>query len=212
MTSLTLQITQASDNAYVRKSDNVLILDAGIQAGYFDADAYKFGCGLRYQNVTIPKGSIINSVRLSFKAYVSRNTVGVLTKIRVQLHDNPITFSTMADFDARIKSDDTILWDDIYEWIKDTWYDSPELKTLIQLIVNRVGWSSGNAIVLFWDDFDDRSTHNNNTIREAYQHFLGWVNTPKLIIDYTPSEPTLPPPVAGAFSVFNPVLFTTPQE
>ncbi|GAH46716.1 unnamed protein product, partial [marine sediment metagenome] len=46
-----------------------------------------------------------------------------------------------------------------------TLYQSPDIKDIIQEIINLDGWASGNPLAIFWDDHDDRSDHNAATVR-----------------------------------------------
>jgi hypothetical protein len=76
-------------------------------------------------------------------------------------------------------------WDSISAWVVNNDYNSPEIKTVIKEIVDRSGWASGNDIVIFWDDFEDRSTHASGCYRHAYSYDGGSTYAPKLHIEYT---------------------------
>ncbi|GAH54298.1 unnamed protein product, partial [marine sediment metagenome] len=70
--------------------------------------------------------------------------------------------------------------------------------SIIQEIVNREGWESGNALALWWDDHDDRSSHTTNCRRIA----ASWDNTtyaaPALYVEY--STATIPTVTTQAVS------------
>ena len=145
------------------------------------------GGGFRYQNITIPQGSTILSAKLSVKAYKNRSGTVCNSKISAEDVDDAAIFPVAkGDFDTRYAAHTTAVvnWDSIAAWTMDTWYDSPDITSVIQEIIDRVGWSSGNDIVIFWEDFDDRSDHNDDAARDAYGYPRGSANTPKLIITY----------------------------
>ena len=188
MTILNLQVGASSDDGYQYwdGSDWVWTITHGYQnAGYWGATALKYGGGMRFLNATIPAGSTINAAYLTLRCQTSKSTTGVKTKIRGEDADNPGTLSTQADYAGRTRTTAEVLWDNIASWTADTDYNSPEIKTVIQEIVDRGGWASGNAMVIFWDDHDDRSDHNAETIRQAYAYDNSSTYAPKLHIEYT---------------------------
>ena len=162
----------------------------GIDRPYFEAGygrnwAYKLGNGARFTNITIPQGATIATAYLILTC---RNETfdndTVRTKIRGELSLNAATFSTMADFDGRTRTTAEVVWDGIGDWVNGQTYNSPELKSIIQEIVNQSGWTSGNALVIFWDDFDDRSDHIDECARIAHAYDSNPTLAPKLHIEY----------------------------
>ena len=156
-----------------------------LYAGYRFADSYNWGSAVRFTNITIPPGSVIASAYLTFTRGESRATTVVNTRIRSQNSSNPLTFSTAADFDARSWIDPPVDWDNIPAWTLDTEYSSPNIAACIQAAIDLVGWASGNAMVLQWQDYDQRSTAATNTVREAYDYTNVAAKAAKLIINYT---------------------------
>lgn len=115
---------------------------------------YDYQGGLRFANIAIPKNAIIISARLRLRALYYSGTLPTIT-IRGQNSDNAPTFFAgewpYTDFDTRPRTVASVAWAPL-EWVGDTWYDSPDIKAIIQEIVNRDGWSSGNAIAIFLQD------------------------------------------------------------
>ncbi len=118
----------------------------------------KHGMGMRFVNVNIPKGAIITGAYIRFRSAFSNYNHTVNTKIRGEAADSPVTFSDYADYNARPRTTATVFWDDIEFFKSNTYYNSPEIKTIIQEIISRAGWAS--VVVIFWDDHDGRSTTN----------------------------------------------------
>lgn len=150
-----------------------------IAAGYFDAGHYKYGSGLRFLNITVPFGAIINDSYLNITAFSNYAITTVNSTIIGDKELTAATFSTLADYQARrgtivggatnnFITATSVNWDNIGAWTTNTTYTSTNITPVVQEIVNQVGWGSGNPLALFWDDHADRSTHVNNAIR------LGW--------------------------------------
>lgn len=114
--------------------------------------------GLRFEGVTIPQGSTINSATL--KGYLSSFgiTDGTLrTKVYGIDEDNTATMTS--DPTGRTKTTAAVDWD---EASKTDPITSPDISTIVQEIVDRAGWSSGNAMgFLIPDDGSDSGPNSN---------------------------------------------------
>lgn len=195
----TWQVGESSDDCRVYWTGSVwdLSLTPPLQsAGWNTTTKAKDGGGMRFLNITIPQGTTIDAAYLILTCRDALTGVVVNTRITGEDVDNAATFSTLADYQARRgtvvggANDNYITtaqvdWDAIPVWTVNTEYNSPEIKTIIQEIINRGGWA-GNALVLFWDDHDDRSTHAGNTYRSGWSYNGSTAKAPKLYIEYTP--------------------------
>ena len=157
-----------------------------ISVGYWGSNSYKQGGGMRFTNITVPKGSTITSAYLTFTARASRSATTVNSKIHGEDADNPGQFSDLADYEGRTRTTAVVNWDDIAAWTLDSEYNSPDISSIIQEIIDRAGWASGNAMVIFWDDHDDRSTHSAERVRAGYAYDESATKCAKLHIEYTP--------------------------
>jgi len=108
-----------------------------------------WGGGIRLQNVTIPQGTTITS---AFFRAIAWNT-------RSGANANPIEIIGVDedDFAQPSSSNDVINANKTtatvnafasQNWTDGDTIDSPEIKTIVQEIVNRAGWSSGNAMTI----------------------------------------------------------------
>jgi hypothetical protein len=150
------------------------------------------GSTFRFLNVIIPAGSHIVSAKLTLRSVGILSNVTVNTRIRAEAADNPATFSTSANFDARTWTTAHVHWNDIAAWSSLADYDSPDFAAVLQEVISRPGWASGNAVAILWDDFEKLSTANNNTIRECIDYVSDPTLAPKLVVTFTlpPSAPT----------------------
>jgi hypothetical protein len=158
--------------------------------GEYDANNTRFGQAMRFISVAVPQGAIITSAYLSFQSQSSVGTA-VQSKIYGQAVDDAATFSTEADFknrwgvnggtDARTTA--SVDWDNFGAWSLASWYNSPDIKAIVQEITDRAGWATGNDMAFTWNDWADESANNN--YRATFFRDFGSANAPKLHIEYT---------------------------
>jgi hypothetical protein len=174
--------------------------------GYFQAAIYKIGGGMRFQSVTIPKNSYITSAYFTVRANDSPAGANCKTYIHGEDVDDAAAFSDLANFDGRDRTTAGVPWDNIESFSAENDYNSPDIKTVIQEIVNRSGWASGNALVIFWDDFDDRSTHASENYRSSHSYDGSTTYAPKLHIEYEPPQSVALSPVAAKAQTQDPAV------
>jgi hypothetical protein len=108
--------------------------------------------GWRFENVSIPKGAIISSAILYFYCYTNPEKP-ISTKFSGENVDHaaPIT-TAQNDLINRGKTSAKAVYTPNL-WVRIGWKKSSELAPIVQEIVNRAGWASGNALLLMADDF-----------------------------------------------------------
>ncbi|MBA7689053.1 hypothetical protein ES703_97547 [subsurface metagenome] len=191
----TWQVGQDTDD-FFRKlvPDYFGTLIDDLEVGALDATNYRLGGGMRFTNITIPKDAIIAEAYLIFRCFYGATANVVNSRISAEKSgDAPTFINDGATFDARYgnRTDARVDWDAIPDWTLDEDYNSPEIKTVIQEIVNRGDWASGNAIAIFWEDFEDRSTRAAGVRRLAYAHHGSSTYCPQLVITTGAPPPTL---------------------
>lgn len=182
------QVGASSDDAErAYGSSGGFWLTSIVQAGWYSSAYARWSTGLRFQAIPIVQGATITSAALSLCAFSNISVATVRMRIRAEDVDDATTFSDQADWDSRFPSGVTtaqVDWDAPGAWVKDTWYNSPDLTAVIQEIISRGGWSLDNDIVVFWDDYDDRSDHVTNCRRQAYGYDIDSSKAAKLNISY----------------------------
>ena len=141
---------QSEDDAYIYAGSTIDLTSVSIPLGNINSPPTK--AGVRFINVTIPKNATILTAKVTFGAYDAQSGTVCNVIIYGQAADNPPTFSTYANFTGRPLTTALLTWPALTAWLSKTNYDSPDIKYIIQEIVNRSGWASGNAIVLFFND------------------------------------------------------------
>ena len=181
------------ERAVVGSSDDIMVFWNGTswqtgaqpQAGYYDASYQKIQSGMRFTDVDIPQGATITSAVLRLYSIYSDSGV-VTSEIRGEDANNAITFTTYTDFLDRSRTSTTVSWS-VGAWTAGMWYESPDIKVVVQEIVNRYGWDEGNAMVLFWGS--PNATSGGRRAAAGYE--AGEDKAVRLIIKYTTSQSSL---------------------
>ncbi|HEU0246267.1 MAG TPA: cadherin domain-containing protein [Gaiellaceae bacterium] len=152
------------------------ISDGTVQRGDGDLDMMtdttgtgspKVKVGMRFNGVAIPQGAPITSAYVQFTADEVDTAATTLT-IKGQAADNPLTFSTNP-FDLTTRPTTTA----DASWSPGSWLAvgdaslvqrTDNLAGIVQEIVDRPGWASGNSIVLFVTGAGERVAVAHNQI------------------------------------------------
>lgn len=176
MATFTGQVTANADDGQVWPG-GFSIADVGI--GYDGGYNHVFA---RFLNVTIPKNAIITSAKIQYKAMSSLTLASVQTSIYANDVVAPTSPTSDATFTAKALTTAFVNWDAPGAWVANTWYDSPDISSVIQEIVNQASWASGNAVMILHKN-RRATTPNCNITANGYEN--GAANAPKLVITYT---------------------------
>jgi len=145
----------------------------------------------RFPNVTIPQGATINSAYLSLQSYGAPflnpiDSIGCENVDSATVLESGIETYDISDRWANVTTA-LVSWDEDNVGQQPTPRDStPDLKTLVQEIVDRLGWKSGNAIMfLFKNLIIDSDTCQYETCSwdaNPDSSYYGGI----LFVDYTP--------------------------
>jgi protocatechuate 3,4-dioxygenase beta subunit len=155
--------------------------------------------GLRFTSINIPQGATITNAYLVFRAITpdAPNTNNDPTSlfIRGQNSDNTLTFnSTDFNISNRPLTTAQVGWTPS-SWSSGADYNSPNISSVVQEIVNRPGWTTGNSMVIIINGTGSRS---------ALSYESGTSTAPKLVITYTTGTP--PPNVTGERCFSSPTI------
>lgn len=103
-------------------------------------------CWLRFPNIAIPQGSTINEALIKL-TYIGAGT-SADTQVSIQGfdQDNPTCPTSASDGNGRSLTSASVSWTP-GTWTTNTQYSSPDVKTIVQELVDRTGFSSGNAVM-----------------------------------------------------------------
>jgi hypothetical protein len=106
--------------------------------------------GLRFTNLSIPKGATITSAYIQFNTDETGHNDATVLNIYAQNSDNAPTFtSTAYNVSSRAKTTASTVWDvPLWNVLNEqgTAQQTPELKELVQEVVNRSGWTESSAL------------------------------------------------------------------
>lgn len=111
--------------------------------------------GLRFTDIQIPAGEIIDSAFIVFHAHEGKGAedVAKLT-IAGEAADNPLTFDETNFTDMMLLTDRPqttaqAAWTVDEEWVIWQPYQTSDIGAIVQELIDRPGWASGNAMAFF---------------------------------------------------------------
>jgi hypothetical protein len=153
--------------------------------GGLPADLY--GGAWRFRSLQLPPFPEILSANMTFVSLTGSPLVPVNSQFSVEPVQDPDDFFgiLVADFWARWATRALVTpWDNIPPWAWFDVVDSPDIAPLVQLPLSSVLWKAGNAIVLFWEDFLQRTPWQPWASRTVYTMFpVPWL-APFLSVNY----------------------------
>ena len=161
--------------------------------------------GLRFPNLAIPKGSTITKAYVQFETDEAQSEATALT-IRGQAADNPATFSSATKMSTRTtRTNAAATWNPA-AWTTvgqaGTNQRTTDLSPVVQEIVNRTGWTPGNALALI-------ITGTGHRTARAYEGSAP--GAPLLHLEYSPERRARPQPGAGGQRRRRPDASTCPR-
>ncbi|MBN1184359.1 MAG: T9SS type A sorting domain-containing protein [Bacteroidales bacterium] len=175
-TVIWIVVPLSSDDAEQENDEIDSYFDDDLDLGWEGApDAMNtVNLGLRFQNVTIPKGATIDSAYLILCSHEAREAIldAALITIKGEASDSAMTY----DVDTflitdRTKTTATVTWADSTAWGLYTYHKSADISSIIQEIIDRPGWNTGNPISLILTGEDQGpSDYLNSREIEAFEN------------------------------------------
>lgn len=177
--SLTYQVSSQNNNAEERND--------GYQSTASEltfrssANAY---VGMRFRKIAIPKEAVISDAYIVFTAY--QNGSGTASfDISASNERDPSSFRNYSRYLLRNKPKTaSVSWSNIPTWLKNSTYQSPSLRAIVQQLVDRGDWQSGNDMMFIASNFSG--------IRGAYTYQGKPSGAAQLVIEFqgqaTPGE------------------------
>lgn len=179
MVDSTFNVSAGADDGYCEKTTGSLFNNSVDNIPVGNSGAVAWHCFIRFQNVTIPAGSTIDSAVLRFVADSSQSGTTVDVDIHFEDADDPAAPSNGSDVVGRSLTTG-INWSGIGSWTVGNSYDSPSLVSDLQDVIDKGGWASGQSIVAHI--VDNGSTANARRNPATYNHAS--YNAPQLIVSH----------------------------
>ena len=175
----TYSITSGGDDGY-RSISPSFISTSVLKFGNDYGQSYNVW--LRFNNIDIPKNTILVTAKLIFKVSNSSIASNVLINISANNTVNPIAPTTPEEYDdLTLSGTKGINFNDA--WIAGETYISEDISSVVQGMINNQDWQSGKSLQLLLKDTASNS---------AYRFPRSYENTPsdaaQLIIEYETGE------------------------
>lgn len=158
MTVFTQRLAAAANDAIERSdgtnftTDPVAALGAGLVYGRSGAGGSPFWySGFLFSNVTIDQGETISAAKISFTAKSNFSmTAGITVAVYANAVDSAANFTSDADVASRALSTATVNWSAPNTGTTDVAVDTVDFASVVQEMVDRAGWASGNSIMILF--------------------------------------------------------------
>ena len=132
--------------------------------------------------LNVPQGATISGATLTLRSNNAGNASQLNMVIRAEAADNPTAPTSNADAKARSLTTANVAWT-ITTWTNGSDFASPDISAVIQEVVNRAGWASGNHINIFVTSISSPT----NIYRSAVSFQSSTTNCPRLNMSYSSS-------------------------
>jgi hypothetical protein len=160
-TTITVRVNTSTDDAWEDSGGSMKLTDSEIK---LEDDNW---AGLRFRNLSIPQGAYIISAYVTFRASASASPTTSTVIYGEDINDSSTFDSDEDDISDRSRTSASVSWS-VPSWTSGQNYNTPGLKSVVQEIVSRSGWASGNDLSLLIETTNsgaDRkfTTYNGNT-------------------------------------------------
>ncbi len=150
--SLNRRIGLPEDDAEEFSDGSVTRSSYKLELSYYSSFAGDQLIGLRFNNISIPAGATITRAYLQFNAAeINRISSGLILKGEKSLHSQPFSLSAH-NLSGRQFTGSQVVWNP-QAWIEageeGAAQASPDIKSIIQEIIQTPGWASGNSVSIF---------------------------------------------------------------
>ena len=145
--------------------------------------------GIHFRDISIPQGSTIVNATIEFEVDETSSETTSLT-IQAQASDNASNFGTATgNISKRARTNAAVSWN-VNAWsTKSEKKTTPNLATVVQEVIDRPGWTSGNRMTFIISGTGRR-------VAESYNGESA--NAPLLRIEWGDSGGSAPPPSGGS--------------
>jgi len=173
--TLSSRVSQGSDDAEERSSGTMESLSSSDLELVRESSIQQVG--MRFQNINIPQGTNITSAYIEFETD-ERDSEETHLTFSAEDTDNAQTFtSSKNNISNRIKTSAKVAWSHVPSWVtRSEKHQTPDLSPVIQEVIDRGEWLSGNSIVIIVNGTGKR-------VAESYNGESS--NAPLLVITYS---------------------------
>ena len=147
---------------------------------------------LRYSDLNIPQGASISNAYIQFTSNENQSNPAAIAVYGENIDDASTFTGSNYNVSFRSRTNATVNWDPS-SWITDAAgaaERTPDITSIVQEIVNRPGWQSGNAMAFIFDGNGTRSAYSrdDDLSKSATLHITFQYHSPNTIIEKSPFE------------------------
>jgi hypothetical protein len=147
----------------------------------FGERSYDYHSFFMFTNITVPKHSIITACKVTLTAQ-QNNSGGTEPRVYCYFNNTATpTVPTNASEGNALTVGDPVSWS-MPDFVIDTEYDTPDLATIFQALVDKETWASGNSAMFL---IKKPSAINTNTSRYAYDYHGSTTKCALLTVTYS---------------------------
>lgn len=151
---------------------------------------------MTFRSVAIPKNVTINKAFVRFTAKAGTLNVHVIANdedsVKTMIFGNYVDDSSpptdITSYTDKVLTSNCQEWQNITNWTDEVTYDTPDISCIIQEIVDRSGWISGNDISIYVQNNFGTEFENDDIGRRAYDYGTDNAKAPQLFVYYTMDE------------------------
>jgi len=139
---------------------------------------------LRMNGVNVPTGAIVQNAYLQFVADEANSVTTNLT-INAEAIGNALPFTnTVNPLSSKPRTAATVAWNNVPSWAIGETHDSPDLTTVVQEIVVRNDWNTGNSMTFILEGSGKRvaESYDNNNTTLAPKLFITYESVDSVVI------------------------------
>lgn len=153
-----------------------------------DSDVSGYGNYQRFLNILIPNAATITVAYITLTGKDDSSGGTCTAVIEAEDEDSPTAVVSNADWHALSRTTASVTWSPVAAVTTDEELQTPSIVTVVQELVNRGGWASGNNMQFLVHDDAEASSAN------AYRNFRSYddstTKAPLLTITYTTAAGT----------------------
>ena len=175
--TITVQIAAGGDD--VNQDGTALATGvSGVWLGTASSTTSSYA-GLRFVNLTVPRNATVTSARLEVNSAATQ-WQAMAFEFAVEAAGNSAAFATASLPGSRPLLTPRVNHSSNVQWTANTWYQLEQIAPLVQALVQRADWASGNALSLI---LKGSGSAWGRKFAKAFE--TGAATAPRLVITYT---------------------------
>lgn len=178
------QVGANGDDVQHREFDTHNFFDGStLRFGSVNATNDGYGTYTRFTTVAIGQADTIDVAYITYTPRVGLSATTCNVDVQADDADDTTAPTDDTEYDALVLTTAKTDWDNLPQWVVNIEQDSPSIVSVVQEVVDRGSWSSGNAMAII--THDEARASSDEAYRDATPHNNDSAKAPKLHVEYT---------------------------